>query len=429
MADHGGVSHGVARTSRERTAEQKAAEAEKITKYRELEDEVRAAVARKEYTPELFQLTSKLLRINPEYYTIWNVRRRSLISGLLSKRSAGSSPSKELPNSSPTATTTTPSAALSSSSSTATPPAPESATVGRTSSEADTSVGQIPTDDRAETAAAEQKDLELLRSELGFTIPLLMKSPKCYWIWNYRLWILQQAIERLQISVSRRIWEEELGLVEKMLNKDKRNFHAWGYRRHVVMQLESHSLGGKSMVESEFEYTTKMIRQDLSNFSAWHRRSKLISRLLDERHADDMLRKDFLNRELNFIREKLNVGPEDYSLWYYHQFLMLNLVSYVGHPTIAPALTQEERATYIIRELDDIKDLLEDYPDYKLIYEALLEYTLSLCQVERRKPDSAEKEQLAEWLEQLKKLDPMRSGRWADLEKDCGLVELTFGRN
>jgi geranylgeranyl transferase type-2 subunit alpha len=134
-----------------------------------------------------------------------------------------------------------------------------------------------------------------LRSELGYTIPLLLKSPKCYWIWNYRLWILQQAIERLPVIVSRRIWEEELGLVEKMLNKDKRNFHAWGYRRHVVGQLESPVLAGQSRVESEFEYTTKMIRQDLSNFSAWHRRSTLIPQLLNERHANDMARKDFLD--------------------------------------------------------------------------------------------------------------------------------------
>ncbi|KAK0639210.1 hypothetical protein B0T16DRAFT_422635 [Cercophora newfieldiana] len=428
MADHSGVSHGVARTSRERTAEQKLVETEKITKYRELEDEVRAAVVRNEYTPELFQLTSKLLRINPEYYTIWNVRRRSLISGLLSKRSAGSSPSKASPSTSPTATTTTPSAASSSSSSTATPPVPESSTAGKSSSTADEPAFP-PSNPGDETAAAEQKDREILRLELDFTIPLLMKSPKCYWIWNYRLWILQQAIERLQVAVSRRIWEEELGLVEKMLNRDKRNFHAWGYRRHVVEQLESSSLAGASMVETEFEYTTKMIRQDLSNFSAWHRRSKLIPRLLDERHADDMVRKDFLDRELNFIREKLNVGPEDYSLWYYHQFLMLNLLNYVGHPTIAPTLTNDERAAYITREIDDIKDLLEDYPDYKLIYEALLDYTLSLCQVEGRKPDSSEKEQLIEWLRQLKRLDPMRDGRWTDLERDCGLLKLGFGKN
>jgi len=133
--------------------------------------------------------------------------------------------------------------------------------------------------------------------------------------------------------------------------------------------------------------------------------------------------------ELNFIRDKLNVGPEDYSLWYYHQFLMLNLVDFVGHPTIAPALTVEERVVYITREIEDAKDLLEDYPDYKLIYEALLDYTLSLCRLEERSPDAAEKEELIVWLRKLKELDPMRDGRWTDLERDCGILKLDFERN
>lgn len=122
-----------------------------------------------------------------------------------------------------------------------------------------------------------------------------MDFPKCYWIWNYRSWLLQQAIERLHPQVARRIWEEELGLDTKMLSKDRRNFHAWGYRRNVVAHLESAALNGKSMVESEFEFTTKMIRVDLSNFSAWHNRSKLIPRLLDERQADEGARKKFFD--------------------------------------------------------------------------------------------------------------------------------------
>jgi geranylgeranyl transferase type-2 subunit alpha len=131
---------------------------------------------------------------------------------------------------------------------------------------------------------------------LGFTIPLLIQYPKCYWIWNYRQWTLLQAIERLPMAIARHIWEEELGLTSKMLTKDRRNFHAWGYRRHLVAQLESPQLGGTSMVESEFAYTTKMINVDLSNFSAWHNRSKLISRLLDERKADAAARQAFLEK-------------------------------------------------------------------------------------------------------------------------------------
>lgn len=126
-------------------------------------------------------------------------------------------------------------------------------------------------------------------------MPLLMEFPKCYWIWNYRIWTLGQATKRLSVEKARRIWQEELGLVSKMLFRDRRNFHAWTYRRHVVEQLESPALAGSSLVESEFEYTTQMYLVDLSNFSAWHNRSQLIPRLLDERSADDEARKKFLD--------------------------------------------------------------------------------------------------------------------------------------
>lgn len=122
-----------------------------------------------------------------------------------------------------------------------------------------------------------------------------MEFPKCYWIWKYRSWLLQEAIGRLEPAVARRVWEDELGLDTKMLTKDRRNFHAWGYRRNVVKHLESAALDGKSMVEPEFEFTTKMIRVDLSNFSAWHNRSKLTLRLLEERGADEIARRKFFD--------------------------------------------------------------------------------------------------------------------------------------
>ncbi|KAK4166744.1 geranylgeranyl transferase type-2 subunit alpha [Cladorrhinum sp. PSN259] len=416
-----GASHGIARTSGVRSEEQRQKDLERIDKYRQLEDEVRQHVAKQKFSsPEVFQLTSKLLRLNPEYYTVWNVRRRCLISGLFSKQSLGSSCSTESWSSSRCDTTATSSVESSSSSLTATPPSPAPLTAGKSG----TTVDEGDADADAE---AEKKDFDLIKSELYFTIPLLLESPKCYWIWSYRLWVLNQAIERLPAPVARRIWEEELGLASKMLLKDRRNFHAWGYRRHVVAQLESPALGGGSMVEAEFEYTEKMFRTDLSNFSALHNRSQLIPRLLDERGATDAQRKAFLDKELNMIRDALNVGPEDQSLWYYHQFLVLNIVTTVGRPTITPAFTLEERISYVSREIEEIKDLLEDYEDVQLIYEALVDYTLYLSRLEERKPTEEEREDLVSWVGQLKELDPMRNGRWADLERDQGLVELLPG--
>ncbi|KAF4977535.1 hypothetical protein FZEAL_5969 [Fusarium zealandicum] len=415
-------SHGVARTARSRTEEQRQQDHEKIQKYRDFEDQIRQHISGNDYGAETFQLTSKLLRLNPEYYTIWNARRRCLTSGLLSRRSAGSSPSKASQSTLATATPTTSSAASSPSSSTEIPRPRSPPTAGRT--------GTTPDPDR---------DADVVRGELAFTVPLLIQFPKCYWIWQYRLWVLNQATQRLDKAVARRIWEEELGLVSKMLTKDRRNFHAWGYRRHVVAQLESPVLSGQSMAEPEFEYTTRKINEDLSNFSAWHHRSQLISRLLDERKADDESRKVFLEKgnlpswlystpnansklELDLVREALNVGPEDQSLWYYHQFLVLNLAHPAGNRQIAPSLTLDQRISYVDREIVDIKDLLEDYNDIKWIYEALIEYTVARGQLTSQALESEDQSDVASWLTRLRELDPMRNGRWGDLEKELGLV-------
>ncbi|KAI9149143.1 Geranylgeranyl transferase type-2 subunit alpha [Paramyrothecium foliicola] len=367
-------------------------------------------VSEHRYDLDTFQLTSKLLRQNPEYYTVWNVRRRCLISGQLSKPSAGSWPSTASQNTSANATPTPSSAASLPSSSTETQPAPASQTAGTS--------GTIPDHD---PIASPERDLETLQAELAFTMPLLIQYPKCYWIWNYRLWVLAQAIEHLPTGKARSLWEAELGLVGKMLHRDQRNFHAWGYRRHVVAKLESSVLAGESLVEPEFEYTNKMINANLSNFSAWHNRSQLIPRLLKERNADDAARREFLDKELDQIRDAVNVGPEDQSLWFYHQYLIMNILQPAGPLTIAPGLTVEEREEYVLREIDEAKDLLEDYQDIKWIYEVLLEYTLAIPQLLGRASSAEEQANVSSWLSKLKELDPKRSGRWRDMEAEAGL--------
>ncbi|KAI0891335.1 protein prenylyltransferase [Annulohypoxylon nitens] len=407
-------SHGAARTSRTaRTEEQRQQDLDKIKKYHELEESIRVRASADNYDIDLFQLTSKLLRLNPEYYTIWNVRRRCLISGLLSGPSDGSSLSKESPNTSQNDTTNPSSDYSSPSSSDATPQGQGSPTAGKSGTIADGKGKKSPED-----------DTETLKSELAFTIPLLLEFPKCYWIWKYRKWLLEQAIVRLPVAAARKIWEAELALASKMLTKDRRNFHAWGYRRYVVAALESSSLGGKSMVEDEFAYTTGKISHDLSNFSAWHNRSQLLLRLLEERGADDAARKAFLEEELSFVRDALNVGPEDQSLWYYHQYMVSQIVNRASEHTIAPALTIAEKTAYVREEIDQIKDLLEDYEDVKWIYESLLEYTIALKRLGEEGDEDIQIEDPSKWLAKVRTLDPMRAGRWNDVERQLAQISI-----
>lgn len=189
------------------------------------------------HTADTLKKISELLTRNPEYYTVWNYRRRVLRHHF----SQAGAPNNE---------------------------------------NADLAVGQ------------------LIKNDLQFLIPLLRSFPKCYWIWNYRLWLLDEARRLLSLSEARRIWEEELALVSKMLTLDSRNFHGWGYRRFVVEtlnQLASAEESQASMTQKEFEYAKKMISANLSNFSAWHYRTKLIQRLLDEQSTNDDERRKMLD--------------------------------------------------------------------------------------------------------------------------------------
>ena len=188
------------------------------------------------------ELTSKLLKWNPEYYTIWNYRR------LILRHQFGKISSRDLGD-------------------------------------------DIPPDHDVLT--------NLISDDLTFLLPLLRKYPKCYWIWNYRLWLLEESTRLLPAIEAQKFWQQELALAGRMLSLDSRNFLGWGYRRTLVGALESDffqptGLSGK-MTEQEFEYTTKMVNLNLSNFSAWHNRSKLIPKLLDETKADHEARRKFLD--------------------------------------------------------------------------------------------------------------------------------------
>lgn len=188
-----------------------------------------------EYSTETLKKISELLNRNPEYYTVWNYRRQVLRHQF---SEGGDSPGERL----------------------------------------------------AHIA-------QLIKNDLLFLIPLLRSFPKCYWIWNYRLWLLDEARRLLPIPQARRFWEEELSLVGKMLTLDSRNFHGWGYRRLVVETLKQLSTldESKSMTRKEFDYAKKMVTANLSNFSAWHYRTKLILRLLEEQSATDEERKKMLD--------------------------------------------------------------------------------------------------------------------------------------
>ncbi|KAF2762080.1 geranylgeranyl transferase type-2 subunit alpha [Pseudovirgaria hyperparasitica] len=365
MASHGVPRvRGVENSAKSEHAKQK--EQEKIAKYKTLNDTVKTRIADKQYTLDTFHHTSELLTENPEYYTIWNHRRTILLHLF-----------QPIPHDDPS-----------------------------TESTSDSAPSPVP-------SPSVQHIHDLITTDLRFLIPLLQKFPKCYWIWNHRLWLLSQASLLLSTPTSIDIWREELGLVSKMLARDARNFHAWDYRRFVVSRHEQQT--GKSLTEEEFAYTTKKVMGNLSNFSAWHYRSKLIPRLLDEREAGKEDRKRMLDAEFDFVNEALNTDPYDQSLWFYHQFLVSTLQPDASEK-IATELSNRDRVARLEAEIEAIREIEDDTKDCKWLYQSLLKYSAILLDVEAAQK-AVTNEDLSVWMLQLETLDPLRAGRWTDLKK------------
>lgn len=206
-----------------------------------------------------------------------------------------------------------------------------------------------------------------------------------------------------------------------MLALDSRNFHGWGYRRSVVVEIER--LSGKSLREEEFAYTTKMIKTNLSNFSAWHYRSVLIPEVLLGRDAGEIERKEMLDAELELITQALYTDPYDQSLWFYHQFLMATFDA--GNAQAGEILKNagdETKAQYLEQEIDSVREMLDGAEDCKYIYQALLEYSKQYLRFtgSANDPKVTQKE-MSTWLTELRKLDPLREGRWKDLERTLKL--------
>ncbi|EMD96070.1 hypothetical protein COCC4DRAFT_46561 [Bipolaris maydis ATCC 48331] len=355
MASHG-IARGTGPVVRSEEARQK--ELEQIAQYKELADSVNTKIAEKQYTLEALGLVTKLLNENPEYYTIWNHRRRVLMA-LVKAEAPG------------------------------------------------------------------QSSHDLLQDDLQLTFALLRKFPKCYWIWNHRNWLLRQGEALMGVEAAHKLWSGELQLINKMLHADSRNFHAWGYRRIVVSEIERLTTDSesttentpKSLAESEFEYTTKMIKTNLSNFSAWHNRSQLIPKILLQRNAGSKARRAFLDSELSLICEAINTDPFDQSIWFYHQYLLSVLSpSCPPNQQVVQDLTNGERQKYYENEIEYIREILEDEADCKWIYEALLGLAEAYLEVDAGTGTFTTKD-MKSWLGELKRLDPLRRGRWDDLER------------
>jgi len=118
--------------------------------------------------------------------------------------------------------------------------------------------------------------------------------------------------------------------------------------------------------------------------------------------------------ELKLVHRAL-LDPYDQSLWSYYHNLMCTFDPTMAAETLAPNLSKSERLQYLEAEHEFLEEILDGAEDCKLIYQALIECAVLSMKVKGPGKDDPQND-IKVWLAELKKLDPLRLGRWDELE-------------
>ncbi|KAL5529297.1 hypothetical protein ACEPAG_5282 [Sanghuangporus baumii] len=334
--------HGVKRTrySAEDLEARRQKEKSKLDAYLQLTDDVLARKKAKDWSLESLNLTTRLLTLNPELYTVWNYRRDIFTNGIFV--------------------------------------------------DPECSLNDIH---------------DILNTDLDLTMAFLRQHPKVYWIWNHRRWCLEhvpEGPENDRLGWKKATWAMELRAVEKMLDADARNFHAWNYRRYVLA-----SMPVKRPESAELAYTKHKIEANFSNFSAWHQRSKVYSSMWKQGLLDEAKSKD---EEFELVKQALYVDPYDQSSWIYHRWL-------VGDGS-DKALLQ--------REISMIQELSEVEPECKWCLESLVHYNRLLiekhlrgdAEITKREREKV-RDKCLSMLRTLVRIDSFRTMRYQEIGEQC----------
>jgi geranylgeranyl transferase type-2 subunit alpha len=81
-------------------------------------------------------------------------------------------------------------------------------------------------------------------------------------------------------------------------------------------------------------------------------------------------------------------------------------------------LPDPERIQYLKAEIDKLKEMLPEADDCKWIYQRLVEMALEFKALSQGVwPDDVSQEDVRGWVAELVKLDPLRKGKWKEVEE------------
>lgn len=168
--------HGRKKSDLPQTKEEKDAVQAKISNYMKVIGAIRHKRAAGEMDEEYKGLLGKLLRLHPDFYSMWNFRKEAVLQ----------------------------------------------------------EIGRIG-EDRSNSSEGRDKALgAVYEEELALSVDCIKRNPKSYPAWHHHKWALEKGLDFLGGSA---ILKEDLALCGSFLELDGRNFHCWAHRMWVAEKM------------------------------------------------------------------------------------------------------------------------------------------------------------------------------------------------
>ncbi|KAL9082227.1 MAG: hypothetical protein Q9159_006590 [Coniocarpon cinnabarinum] len=304
------ASHDVLRTSRRPLSEEDRKKViSKIEAYKKLEKQIFQAVQSQNLSEETLGLTSKLLKGtpecdgNPEYYTVWNHRRRVLIK--LFEVDVAS-------------------------------------IHGRLKNELGFQLPLLKRYPKLPQAQAHQ----FWQEELALDSMMLTRDNRNFHGWNYRRRIIEQLqnfsrhlcdentsqkpVSNSSISREHQLLEDEFAYTKKMASGSLSNFSAWHQRAKLIPKILQLRVASKdqraALFDAELGYIREAVLADPWNQSLWFYHDYMITVLMDESgdawvNLTNQDREEYMRNEITEIKEVLD--DTDDCKWIYQGLLSL----------------------------------------------------------------------------------------------------------
>lgn len=270
----------------EQEARRKRVEAGQIKKYNALVDDFRKRRQEGVNDNESFDITTKILEMNPEGYTVWNYRRE-VLAVLLQKFDDEEKQKwlegelrflegclKKFPK-----------------------------------------VYWIWNHRRWCLKNSPRPDW---KRELELVSKMLEYDPRNFHGWHYR----REVIANIEKQTGRSMVKEEVQYTTKKINSNFSNFSAWHNRVNLIPQLiKEDKLDGQKVLKEELDYTRNALYTDPDDQSSWlyHRWLIMNNAIAPDLTVEERL--EILNAEIKSIQELEELEPDN-------KWCLLSLVEY-----------------------------------------------------------------------------------------------------